>query len=296
MAPPSSPSKSFLKKAMKEERLEEVRRSFKAIRISSPSRTICCSIRGTIVEALHNPTAEACIMFEFITDMFIGSMPLVPTDKLFESPSGLIFECQGIARAVLIEIDKIKVQLDFHIYPILDFDLLIGYPLEKFLQEKSSQGSLNNEFGKTTFTTHISCPEIPMAKHHLDLDPPEEVKFVSPFISPRPAFHPCETERPLSPSLEFKPCPFGHQNVVLDSDRESTPILHDASFEKGNLCHLDIPEASTLEPDEKNSANEHENFSFKFPQESCSHKVSPESILARTTCSHKDHNHLFGPL
>jgi hypothetical protein len=281
---------------MKEERSEAVRRSFKAIRISSPSRTICCSIRGTIVEALHNPTAEACIMFEFITDMFIGSMPLVPTDKLFESPSGLIFECQGIARAVLIEIDKIKVQLDFHIYPILDFDLLIGYPLEKFLQEKSSQGSLNNEFGKTTFTTHISCPEIPMAKHHLDLDPPEEVKFVSPFISPRPAFHPCETERPLSPSLEFKPCPFGHQNVVLDSDRESTPILHDASFEKGNLCHQNISEASTLEPDEKDSGNEHENFSFEFPQESCSHKVSPKFILPRTTCSHKDHNHLFGPL
>jgi hypothetical protein len=71
---------------------------------------------------------------------------------------------------VPIKIDKIEVQLEFHIYPILNFDLLIGYPLEKLLQVKSSQGSYNNEFGKTAFTTPISCPEIPMAKHHLNHD------------------------------------------------------------------------------------------------------------------------------
>jgi hypothetical protein len=92
-APPSSPSKSFLKKAMKEERLEEVRCSSEVIRASSPSMTICYSIRGTAVEDLHDPTAEACIMSEFLTDTFIGSMCLVPTDRLFKSPPGLIFEC-----------------------------------------------------------------------------------------------------------------------------------------------------------------------------------------------------------
>jgi hypothetical protein len=265
---------------------EEVRCSSEVIRISSPPTTMCCSIRGTVVEALHDPTAEACIMSEFLADMFIGSMPLVLTDKLFKSPSGLIFECRGIARAVPIEIDKIMVQLDFHIYPILGFDLLIGSPLEKLLQENSSQGSLNNELGKTAFTIPISCLEIPMVKHHLDLDPLKEVKFISPFISPRPTFYPCETECPSSPSLEFNPYPFSYQNVVLDSDRESSSILHDASF-----CDLDIPTVSTLEPDKKHSANEHESFSFEFPQESCLHKVPPESISPRTTCSHKDHNH-----
>jgi hypothetical protein len=148
------PTKIFFK----EEWLEEVRRSSKAIQISSPSTTICCSIRGTALEALHDMTTEACIMSEFLTDTFIGSMPLIPTNRLFKSPSGLIFECRGIARAVPIEIDKIKVQLDFHIYPILNSDLRIGFPLEKLLQEKSSQGSLYNELGKNCFCHSFHFP------------------------------------------------------------------------------------------------------------------------------------------
>ena len=52
------------------------------------------------------------------------------TDKYFKSPSGLYFECQGIARDVPITVDKIEMHLDFYIYDILDFDLLLGYPIE----------------------------------------------------------------------------------------------------------------------------------------------------------------------
>ena len=46
-------------KSMNEEWLEGMKRSSEAFRISSPSTTISCSIRGTVVEALHDPTAEA---------------------------------------------------------------------------------------------------------------------------------------------------------------------------------------------------------------------------------------------
>jgi hypothetical protein len=44
----------------------EAKHSTKAIRIRSPSTTIPCSIKGTIIEALHDPTVEASIMFEFL--------------------------------------------------------------------------------------------------------------------------------------------------------------------------------------------------------------------------------------
>jgi hypothetical protein len=120
----------------------------------------------------------------------------------------------------------------------LIFDLLIGHLIEKLLQEKSSQESLNNEFGKTAFATPISCLEIPMARHYLDHDLPEEVKFVSPFISPKTVFHPNEIERPLSPSFKFKPCP-------------SSPIFHDKSLKKENFCATDPPNTSTLEDEKK---------------------------------------------
>ena len=59
-------------------------------------------------------------------DTLMGNKALTPTDKYFRSPSGLFFECRGIARDVPITIDKIEVHLDFDVYDILNFDLLLG--------------------------------------------------------------------------------------------------------------------------------------------------------------------------
>jgi len=82
-------------------------------------------------------------------------MPLVLTNKLFKSTSGLIFECCGIARAVPIKIDEIEVFIDFHVFAILEFELLIGHPLDNL----SPHGSLNKEFGKTASATHSKSPK-----------------------------------------------------------------------------------------------------------------------------------------
>ena len=116
-------------------------------------------------------------------------MPLVLTNKVFKISIALIFEYSEIVRAISIEIDGTKVHLDFHIYAILDFDLLIDYPFEKLFQEKPSQGSLNKMLGTTA---SASCPENPKEKHH---DSFKEVKFISSFVSPR---LPCQMERPSS--------------------------------------------------------------------------------------------------
>ena len=139
-----------------------------------------CSLRGTVVEAMHNPTVETNIMSEFLAKTLLGKILLVLTNKLFKSPSGLIFECCGIARAMPVIIDKIEVFIDVHIFSILEFDLLIGYPLNKLFQEKTSHGSLDEKFGKTAFATHSDSP---MMVQHPNNDPFEEVKFISPFIS-----------------------------------------------------------------------------------------------------------------
>jgi hypothetical protein len=163
-------------------------------------------------------------MSEFLVEALLGKMLVVSTNKLFEIPLGLFFECCGIARDVSIIIDKIKVFIDFHIYTILEFDILIGYPIEKLFKEKPSQGSLKKKLRKTVVATPISCPKSPMAKHNPNHDPFEEVKFISSFAY--------EIERIPSPSLEPKPCPSGHPNVILDSGRDSTLIMHDRYFEK----------------------------------------------------------------
>ena len=86
--------------------LMEVKHSSEAIQILSPSTAMPCSLRGTNLEALHNPTVETNIMSEFLVETLLGKIPQVSSNRLFKSPSGLIFECCGIARAVPMEIMK----------------------------------------------------------------------------------------------------------------------------------------------------------------------------------------------
>ena len=102
------------------------------------------------------------------------------------------------------------------------------------------------------------------------------MRFVSPFVSSKPISHLYETERPPSPSSEFKPCPSGL-------------MFHIESLEEENFCAMDLPQ--TLEPKIENSTNEHE--TFEFSQDSCPHKESLESISPSATCSHQDRNHLL---
>ena len=92
---------------------KEAKRASEAIRISPTSATIPCFMKGNAVEALHDPFAEVCIIPECLLDTLVGNKPLNPTNKYFKSPSGLYFECRGIARDVPITIDKIEMHLDF---------------------------------------------------------------------------------------------------------------------------------------------------------------------------------------
>ena len=73
------------------------------------------------------------------------------------------FPCRGIARDVPIIVDKIEVHLDFHIYDIMDFDLLLGFPLDELLDK--SQGSLDVKLREAASPTSISCHEHSMAEH-----------------------------------------------------------------------------------------------------------------------------------
>ena len=80
-------------------------------------------------------------------------------------------------------VDKIEVNLDFHIFDILDFDLLLGFPLEKLL---ASQGSLDETLRKTASTTTTPCLENSIAKHFPEPNPLKEMMHESPFIPSEP--------------------------------------------------------------------------------------------------------------
>jgi hypothetical protein len=162
-SPPDPPKKEILKEAIVDEWSDGVRCFSKTIWISLPSTIIPCSIRGNIVEAYLNPIMEVNIMSWHLAYTLLGNVPLRPSDKLLRSClSGQIPECRGVASVVPPRIDKIEVNLDFHIFDILDSDLLLGYPLEKLLD--ASQGSPDEKFREAASATSTTCLENAMAK------------------------------------------------------------------------------------------------------------------------------------
>jgi len=196
---------------------------------------IPCSIGGITVEAHVNPIMEVNIMPWHLVYTLLGDVTLRPSDTLLKScPFGHILECRGGVSAMPLTLDKIEIHLDFHIFDILDFDLLIGYPLKNLLT--SQQGSLAEQLRETAFATTTSCLENSIVKHSPKQNPLEEMMHTSPFISsesvhfevaelatskecsPEDTIHFCEDERSSSPSIKFKPLPNGPMHVVLDHD------------------------------------------------------------------------------
>ena len=165
---------------MKEEWSNGEKHFSEAIWISSLSMIIPCYIRGTTVEARINPIMEINVFPWHLVYTLLDNVTLRPSDTLLRScPLGHILKCRGIASAVPLIVDKIEVNLDFHIFNILDFDLLLGSPFEKLL---ISHGSLDKKLRKTASAT-VSCLENSMAKHFPEPNPLEEMMHESPFIS-----------------------------------------------------------------------------------------------------------------
>jgi hypothetical protein len=98
-----------------------------ALWICSPSMILPCSIRGITIEAHLNPVIEVNTMPWHLAYTLLGNVTLKSFDKLLKSClSGHILECQGVACVVPLLVDKIKVNLDFHVFNVLDPDLLLG--------------------------------------------------------------------------------------------------------------------------------------------------------------------------
>ena len=148
-----------------------------------------------------------------------------------------------------ISMDKIEVNLDFYIFDTLDFDLLIGYPLENL--HHLPLRSLHEQLGNSTFAT--TCLENPSAK-------------------PFPKQNQLEMLVQTSSSLiEFEPHPTSPRRIVLDHDRDTAMIVHDEPLEAENPWAREFNEALPLECEGSESIDEHGSFILESP---------PQSLLA----------------
>ena len=120
--------------------LEESELSSNVIHLDSPSISIHCQINKAPFDALYNPVVGVNITSASFAYDLLKHMPLTPTTKLLKSLLGHILLSLGILYVLPIQIKGTKVYLNFYIFDIMEFDLLIGQPI-KNLSKKDKRGS-----------------------------------------------------------------------------------------------------------------------------------------------------------
>ena len=110
---------------------------------------------------------------------------MAQTDKTFQTPSEEILGAYGTLQNVSIRHEDIEVILDFHIFDVQDFDLLVGQPIEKFLTNAPTQNKLEVHLGKETISVQIARATNSVTEPSLDFEPIKEVKGILLVDSPQ---------------------------------------------------------------------------------------------------------------
>jgi hypothetical protein len=192
-------------------------------------------------------------------------MQLTPTTKLLKSPSGHILPSLGILYVLPIQVKETLVHLSFYILDIIEFDLLIGQPIERLIQEGQT-GKLNIYLGEnlklpisishSLNTKSEPCPEP---------DPMEEVNVASlealieqnlkedaqffieeeedHFVLPKPLD---PFEEISKPPNELKPLSSGLCYAFLNNDPETPMIISDKLSQEETFRLITILEKHRL--------------------------------------------------
>jgi hypothetical protein len=132
---------------LSDEWLEESELSPEIIRLDSPSIIIRYQLNKAPFDTFYNPLVDVNIMSILFVQDFLKDMPLDPTSKLLKSLLGRIVPSSGILCALPILVNDTQVLLNFYIFDGEQFNVLIGQPIERLIQEGQTR-KLNIKLGK----------------------------------------------------------------------------------------------------------------------------------------------------
>uniref|UniRef100_K3ZC80 Uncharacterized protein n=1 Tax=Setaria italica TaxID=4555 RepID=K3ZC80_SETIT len=95
-----------------------------------------------MVDALYKPTVSANIISSSLALTFLGDEPLAPIDKTFRSSSADLLWVWDLIKHVYRHRD-VKAALEFHVFEVQNFDILIGHPVENCLLDAPNQRKLD---------------------------------------------------------------------------------------------------------------------------------------------------------
>ena len=108
------------------------------------------------MDVLYNPTVGANIMSASFASTYFGNEPIAPTNKCLRIAPRINLKGRGVMHNMSMHHNNVEMDLDFHVFDITDFDILIGHPLEKLLLDPPKTGDLNVKLGRDVFTIPIT--------------------------------------------------------------------------------------------------------------------------------------------
>ncbi len=164
-------------------------------------------------------------MSESFTFAYLSDKVVTPMNKFFKHPNGNIIEEFGIVQDVPVCFEDREAILDYHVFEIRDFDILIGLPFEQLLINTPRLDSLKITLGGNEFSVPFSRTRIALTDPLPEIESADEVTAVPPHESLEALLEdevsdfikeeadPGETldlpimEPPPQPPLELKPLP-----------------------------------------------------------------------------------------
>jgi len=113
--------------------LIESEQSPEVICFNSPSVIIKLQVDSHPFEALYNPVVGVNIKSYTFAKEFLRYIPLIPTNKLLKNCLGHIIPSLGVLSALPIVINDFRILLNFYIFDVWDFNVMIGVPIIKLL-------------------------------------------------------------------------------------------------------------------------------------------------------------------
>nr|AAM74334.1 Hypothetical protein similar to putative retroelements [Oryza sativa Japonica Group]AAN34955.1 Putative retroelement [Oryza sativa Japonica Group]AAP53083.1 hypothetical protein LOC_Os10g18980 [Oryza sativa Japonica Group] len=131
-----------------------------------------------------SPTVGANLVSESFAFAYLIDKAVTPTNKFFKHPNGNIIEGFGIVQDVPVCFENREAILDFHVFEIQDFDILIGLPIEQLIINTPRFGSLKIILGENEFSIPFSRARITLTDPLPEIESVEEVTAVPPHESP----------------------------------------------------------------------------------------------------------------
>jgi hypothetical protein len=137
-----------------------------------------------MVNALYNSTVEANIISASLARTFLANEPIAPTNKTFRVGPRTKLEGLGILHNISLYYDNVEIILDFHVFEVQDFDILIGHPLEKLFAKPPKTGDLDIKLERESFSIQVTRAKNSMAEPLSYPNLPSKVMSVTPLSHP----------------------------------------------------------------------------------------------------------------